>query len=91
MVLVIIQNQVNNQEAYVALAKKFVADARCDAGCLSMELAVQPEDKTHVTFLSHWEEKSDFEAHCAGTTFAKHIPLLAPYYEGGTDHFYEIV
>lgn len=91
MVLVIVKNQVSNQAAYLALARQFVADARCDAGCLSMEIAVQPEDMHHVTFISRWEEKSDFEAHCAGRSFAKHIPVMAPYYEGGVDSFYEIV
>lgn len=91
MVLVIIRNQVNNQEAYLALARQFVADSRCDPGCLGMEIAVQPEDKHHVTFISRWEEKSDFEAHCEGSSFAKHIPVMAPYYEGGVDSIYELV
>lgn len=91
MVFVIIKNNVNNQEAYLTLAKSFVADARCDAGCLGMEIIVQPEDRRHVTFVSRWEQRSDFEAHCAGNTFAKHIPGMTPYYEGGTDSIYEIV
>ena len=91
MVLVVIKNNVNNQEPYLALARQFAADARCDAGCLGMEVVVQPEDKHHVTFVSHWEAKSDFVAHCEGRTFAKHIPLMAPYYEGGVDSIYEVV
>ncbi len=91
MVFVIIKNSVNNQEAYLPLARSFAADARCDAGCLAMDVLIQPEDRKHVTFVSRWEDVSDFEAHCAGSTFAKHIPGMAPYYEGGTDSIYEIV
>lgn len=91
MVEVIIKNKINNMEAYLEIAKRFVADASCDAGCYDMHLLIQPEDKEHVTFISRWEQSSDFEAHCAGSVFKKYIPLMAPYYEGGTDTFYEVI
>ncbi len=91
MVEVIIKNKVNNLEAYLPLAKNFASDSCCDAGCLGMNVLIQPEDHEHVIFVSQWECKSDFEAHCNGSTFKRHIPLMSQYYEGGTDCIYEVV
>jgi len=91
MVVVITKNQVKSRAEYLRIAKKFVSEARCDAGCLGMQILTREDEPNHVTFISRWEKKSDFEAHCAGSSFAKYIPQMAQYYEGGTDTFYDVV
>lgn len=91
MVVVITKNQVHDRDDYLKIAKLFVSEARCDAGCLGMQILTEPDDSNHVTFISRWEKKSDFAAHCAGSSFAKYIPQMGQYYEGGVDTFYDVV
>lgn len=88
MIVIIMNNTVTDRDAYLPLAKLFVADAKCDAGCLGMEILVPEDDPDHVTFIHKWEKKSDFDAHCLGKAFEKHIPRLAPYYVSGETTIY---
>ncbi|MDO4622825.1 MAG: antibiotic biosynthesis monooxygenase family protein [Eubacteriales bacterium] len=90
MLAVITQNTITDPEAYLKAARRFVREARCDSGCLEMNLLYNTEDPTHVTFFSKWEKESDWQAHTMGETFHKHIPSMAPYYQGGTDSFYTV-
>ncbi|HHV11264.1 MAG TPA: antibiotic biosynthesis monooxygenase [Clostridiales bacterium] len=91
MTLIITRNQVNNREAYIKLAKAFAADARHDKGCRDMKVCVDEKEADYVTFVSLWDSKEDFAAHCQGQTFAKHIPGMGLYYAGGTDTFLEVL
>lgn len=90
MVLVITKNQVSDRKSYLNAAAAFVRDARCEAGCLGMQMVYRDEEPDMVAFVSKWEQKSDWEAHCQGSTFARHVPAMGPYYMGGTDSFYEV-
>lgn len=91
MTLIITKNQVNNREAYLKLATAFVEDARNDQGCRDMKVCIDEKEDNYVTFVSLWDTKEDFMAHCQGVTFAKHIPFLSPYYVAGTDTFLSVV
>ena len=56
-----------------------------------MEVLVDPEKADRIVFISKWDSKEDFLAHVQGSTFAKHIPGMGPYYVSGTDTFLESV
>ena len=90
MILVITDNRVKDREAYMPLGKAFVKDTWSDYGCHSMELCADPDKADRVVFVSKWSSKEDFMAHVQGSTFAKHIPGMAPYYVSGTDTFLDI-
>ena len=85
MVLVMNDDQVNNREAYLPLAKAFVEDAKKDKGCIDMNIYVDPEDEGRVVYVSHWESKEDFLAHMQGPAFAKHIPGMGQYFISAKD------
>lgn len=89
MVLVITDNRVKDRDAYLPLAKAFAADGANDKGCHEMNVYVDPEVENRVVFVSKWDARR-FSCACAGESFAKHIPGMAPYYESGTDTFLEL-
>lgn len=91
MVAVIIDNTVNNVEAYLPLAKAFAEAGSKDKGCIEMKAYVNPEQKDHVFFVTKWESKEDFENHVKGPAFAKYIPQMGPYYVSGKDTILELV
>lgn len=91
MIFIITDNRVNNLEAYLPLAKAFVLDTLNDTGCHGVEICTDETNPNRVVFLSRWESKQDFAAHCNGTTFTKHIPGMVPYYISGTDTFLDIL
>ncbi|MDF2511543.1 MAG: Antibiotic biosynthesis monooxygenase [Herbinix sp.] len=91
MTLIITKNEVNNREAYLKLATAFAAEACHDKGCRDMRVFIDDKEGDYVTFVSLWDSKDDFSAHCQGETFAKYIPQLSPYYVSGTDTFLSIV
>jgi quinol monooxygenase YgiN len=91
MTLVITDNRVKDREAYLPLAKAFAKDGAHDKGCHGMTVYMDPEISDRVVFVSKWDSKDDFLAHVQGSSFAKHIPGMGPYYISGTDTFLELV
>ena len=91
MTLVITENTVKERNTYLKLAKVFIEDAKNDKGCHGMEVYRNPEKPDCVVFTSKWDSKEDFLAHVQGSSFAKHIPGMGPYYVSGTDTFLELV
>ena len=90
MIIVITDNRVKDREAYLPLAKAFAEDGSHDKGCHGMQVFTDPEQADRVVFLSRWDSREDFLAHVQGTSFAKHIPGMGPYYISGTDTFLEV-
>ena len=91
MTLVITDNKVKHRDAYLPLAKAFAEDGSKDRGCYEMNVYADPEVLDRVVFLSKWNSKEDFLAHVQGSSFAKHIPGMEPYYVSGTDTLLELV
>ena len=91
MVAVINDDRVSDVEAYLSIAKAFAADAvEHDAGCISMEVLVDPGVPGRVLYLSHFESEDAFKKHAAGSTFQKWLPELGKYFISAEDHVFEV-
>ena len=91
MVVVINDNRVSDVEAYVPVAKAFVADAvENDEGCISMEVLVDPGTPGRVMYLAHWASEEAFRKNATGATFQKWLPELGKYFISAEDHVFEI-
>lgn len=73
-----------NKEAFMALAREFVALNRLEAGNISYELFENTADPFIMTFIEEWEDNAALERHLASEHFLRLAPQMTALQEGPT-------
>ena len=80
-------------QAFIALAKKLVAETRSkDAGCIHYDLFQALGDPQVLTFIEEWESQALLDRHMQAGHFKEIVPQLGEFAEKeGTIDKYRIV
>lgn len=73
-----------NREAFMALAREFVALNRLEAGNISYELFENTVNPNTMVFIKEWEDDAALERHLASEHFLRLAPQMTALQEGPT-------
>ncbi|MBB5265544.1 quinol monooxygenase YgiN [Catenibacillus scindens] len=78
-------------DAYLEVAKQFVAAMRGEEGCISSQLCRSNSDENKAVYFVQWRDMDCAKAHSQGENFKKYIPLMGAHFIGCDEDMYEVI
>lgn len=76
--------KAEHREAFLALAREFMAKTRAEKGNISYKLYVSVADPNILTFFEEWESPEALDSHLNSEHFLRIAPLFAQMQAGPT-------